>query len=294
MNTKNLKKARLILIIYLIATLLLLFFGYSVQKPTLTQQEFPFTITYTYQGEIKTISDVYVGEYVRRAKYLGDDSVVWNGYIKDHNRLEADFYRIAELEGQAFSINLNIEPGHLMGDPDYADFVCEPAAVYHCFDGMNDITVTDPAELDALGFSVLSWEYPEPIENSFSFGGISLSSEAAVYTAVIALAALLACMILIKRDREIIVYGKMDKAAIVLNFLIAIGAFPFILIISVLSEIVADVSIWQQILYFVPALTLLGLALSVTGRRLGRRNLGFWSQFAGPLIFVLLIFIVQP
>lgn len=289
---KNCRKAKIIFIIYLIATLGLLFLGYSVQEPKVAQQEFPFTITYSYQGETKTISDVYVGEYVRRAKYLGDDSVAWYGYIKDHDRLESDFYRIAELDGQVFSINLNIVPGYLMGDPKYADSVCRPTGAYHGFDGTNDITVTDPAELAQLGLSIVSWEYPESIENAFSFGGISLSSEATMYTATIAIAALLACMILIKRDKEI-VYSKMDKVSIVLNFLIAIVAFPFIFMVSVLSEIVADTSVWQQLLYFAPALTVLGIGASVTLRRLGYKRIGFWSQFAGPVVFALLILIVN-
>ena len=293
MNTKNLKKAKIIFVIYLIATLALLFLGYSVQKPKVAQQEFPFTITYSYQGETQTISDVYIGEYVRSAKYLGDDSLAWYGYIKDHNRLESDYYRIAELDGQIFSINLNIEPGYLMGDPKYADSVCQPTGACHSFDGTNDITVTDPGELAKLGFSIVNWEYPEPIENTFSFGGISLSSEAAMYTAIIAIAALLSCMILVKKDKET-VYRKMDKLAIVLNFLIAIMAFPFIFMVSVLSEIVADTSIWQQILYLTPALTVLGIGASVALRRLGCKRTGFWSQFAGPLIFALLILIVNP
>ena len=293
MYAKNLKKAKIILVVYLIATLALLFLGYSVQMPRVAQQEFPFTITYSYQGETQTISDIYVGEYVRTAKYLGDDSLAWYGYIKDHNRLESNFYRIGEIDGKAFSINLNIEPGYFMGDPKYADSECQPSGVYHSFDGTNDITVTDPAELEKLGFSIVSWEYPEPIENAVSFGGISLSSEATMYTAFIAIAALLACMILIKKDKDI-VYGKLDKISIVLNFLIAIVAFPFILIVSALSEIVADTSIGQQFLYFTPALTVLGIGASVTLRRLGCKRIGFWSQFAGPVIFALLILIVNP
>lgn len=288
MTTKNFKKAQLILVLYLIATLALLFLGYSVQKPKIAQQEFPFTITYSYQGETQTISDVYVGEHVRGAKYLGDDSVAWYGYIKDHDRLESDFYRIGEVDGQAFFINLNMEPGYLMGDPKYAGSVCQPSGAYHGFDGTNEITVTDPAELAQLGLSIVSWEYPEPIENRFSFGGISLSSEATMYTAIIAIVALLACMILIKKDKEI-VYRKMDKVSIVLNFLIAIVVFPFIFMVSALSEIVADTSIWQQILYFAPALTVLGIGASVTLRRLGCKRIGFWSQFAGPVVFALII-----
>ena len=284
MKTKNLRIAKIILAIYLIATLALLFLGYSVQKPKVVKQEFPFTITYSYQGKTETISDVYVGEYVRAAKYLGDDDLVWYGYIKDHNRLESDFYRIGELDDQAFSINLNIEPGYLMGDPKYADSLCRPSGVYHGFDGTNDIRVTDPVELAQLGLSIVSWEYPVPIENDFSFGGISLSSEATIYTAAIAMAALLACMILTKKDREM-VYGKTDKASVVLNFLIVIVAFPFIFMVSVLSEIVADASIWQQILYLTPALTVVGVAASVVLRRCGYGKQGLFIQFLGPVLF---------
>ena len=99
MHQKNRKKATIILVVYLIATLALLFLGYSVRQPQVARQEFPFTVTYSYQGETKTISAVYVGEYSRSAKYLGDDSITWYGYIKDHNRLESDFYRIGELDG---------------------------------------------------------------------------------------------------------------------------------------------------------------------------------------------------
>ena len=292
MNTKNLRKAKIILAVYLLATLTLLLLGYSVRKPEVTQQEFPFTVTYSYQGETKTISDVFVGEYVRTAKYLGDDSVIWYGYIQDHNRLESDFYRVGETDGQTFSINLNLEPGYLMGDPRYADSVCQPSGVCHSFDGTNDVTVTDPDELAQFGLSIVSWDYPEPIENTFSFGGISLSSEASFYTAAIAIAALLACMVVIKKDREI-VYRKLDKVSTVLNFLIVIVAFPFIFMVSALSEIVADVSLWQQILYATPALTVLGVAASVALRRCGYGKRSLFIQFAGPILFVIEILILS-
>lgn len=293
MNRKSLKTALLILAVYLVATLSLLFLGYSVRMPAVARQEFPFTVTYSCQGEIKTISGVYVGEYIRSPKYLEDQSVYWNGYIKDHNRLESDFYRVAELDGAAFFINLNIEPGYLMGDPAYAGAVCQPSGACLGFDGANEIAVRDPGELERMGFSIVNWEYPEPIENTFRFGGLSLSSEASVYTAILAAAALLACLILVKKDREM-VRSKMDTASIVLNFLIAFTAFPFILMTSVLSEILADTSVWQQLLYLSPALTILGIGTSVTARRLGCRRIGFWSQFTGIVIFALLVIFVDP
>lgn len=291
MKAKNIRRAKIILVLYLIATLALLLLGYSVQKPKVARQEFPFTITYSYQGITETISDVYVGEYVRRAKYLADDSLAWHGYIQDHNRLESDFYRIGEHDGQAFSINLNMVPEYLMGDPKYADSVCQPSGVCHSFDGTNDIMVTDPEELAQLGLSIVSWEYPEPIENTFSFGGISLSSEATIYTAAIAVAALLACMILVKKDREIM-YRKMDKFSVALNFLIAIVAFPFIFMVSALSEIVADTSVWQQALYMTPALTVLGIVASVVLRRCGYGKGSLFIQFLGPILFAVTLLAV--
>ena len=180
-----------------------------------------------------------------------------------------------------------------MGDPKFAGSVCQPTGVCHSFDGTNEITVTDPAELEKLGFSIVNWEYPKPIENAFSFGGISLSSEATIYTAVIAVLALLACMILIKKDKEL-TYGTLDKISILLNILVIVIGFPFILIVSSLSEILAEVSSIQQLLYFSPALTVIGIAASVTLRRMGHKNLGFLIQFAGPAVFALSILIENP
>lgn len=288
MKAKNQMKARIIFGVYFAATLILLLSCYCVQKPAVQQKEFPFTITYSYQGNTRTISDVYVGEYVRTAKYIGDEPTAWYGYIKDRNRLEADYYRIAEENGQTYAINLNIEPGFLMGDPRYADAVCQPNAVYQSSDGTNSIEVTDPAELEQMGFSIVGWEYPQPVANSFSFGGLSMSSEATMLTAALAVVALLACVFAIKRRRRA-AYSVMDKVSIVLNFLLAIVAFPFILVASALSEIVADASALQQLLYLAPALTALGIAESVTMRRMGHMYVSFFVQFAGPAVFGLVL-----
>ena len=288
MKTNNRLKAWIIFGVYMAATCALLIFGYSVQTPAVKQSEFPFTVTYSYQGKTETISDVYVAEYSPTAKYIGDDPVTWFGYVKDKDRLEPDYYTIAETDEQAFSINLNIEPGYLMGDPSYSASVCEPGTQFNSCAEEEYVTITDAAQLEQMGFCIISWEYPAPIENTFSFGGISLSSEAVIYTAAVAAAALLACVIFIKRDRAL-EYGMLDKISIVLNFLIAIFVFPFILIASALSEIVADASALQQLLYLAPALTAIGIAASVTLRRMRYKQISFWVQFAGPAVFGLVL-----
>lgn len=292
MKAKNSLKAKIIFGVYLIATLALLFLGYSVQMPKIAQQEFPFTITYTYEGKTETLSEVYVAEYVRAEKYIGDDSLTWFGYIKDHNRLEMDYITIDEQIGKSFAINLHMDPGYLMGDPADAEAVCLPEAVYYTFDGTNDNVVTDPAELAELGIVLVDWDYPAPIVNTFSYGGISLSSQGAMLTAAIAVAALLVCMIGIKKDPEY-AYGKLDKASVVVNFLVAIVALPFVLIVAMLSEIVSNASVWQQLLYLTPAMTAIGVAVSVTLRRTGYKTMGFWCQWIGPVIFGLLILLTS-
>lgn len=283
---KNKLRIWIVLGLYLVATLALLLLGYSVQKPVVDKQEFPFSITYRYQGETKTISDVYVVEYERTAKYIGDNNVCWYGYIKDHDQMQADYYRVVDLENTLFAINVNFVPEYFMGDPAFAQTQCAPSADYHHFDGVEEIYVTDPAELEQLGFSLVSWEYPTPIENSFTYGGISLSSEATMYCALLAVLALVACMILVKKDPEL-TYSGLDKFSIVMNFLVAFVVFPFILIASALTEIVADASFGQQILYLSPAVTAIGIAASVVLRRLGRKYVSLAIQFAGPVVFAL-------
>ncbi len=286
MKKKNQAKALWIFGIYLVATCALLFLGYGVQKPAVTRQEFPFTITYTFQGKTETISDIYVGEYSPHEKYLGDRSIAWYGYVEDRNRLESDFYRIGESEGNFFSINLNILPGYLMGDPSYADSSFSPTGVCHSSDGVNDTRITDPAELEQLGLSIVSWDYPDPIENSFSFGGLSLSSEAAILTTILAVCACIACIILIKKDKRL-TCSALDKISVVLNFLNGLILFPFILVVGIFIEIVADTTFLYQVLYLSPAVTALGIALSVTLRRMGRKHISFWIQFVGPIVFAL-------
>ena len=284
------RKALLILGIYLLATLALLFGGYSVREPAVKMQEFPFTITYTYRGSTRTIEEVYVAEYSRNDQYIGDDDITWYGYVRDWNRLESDYCRVVEEEGRTFFINLNIEPGYLMGDPDYADAVIAPSGVSFDTTVDSDMGLTDPEELEKLGFTIDGYDYPEPIENRFRWGGISLSSQATMFTAALSAAALVACLILIRREPGV-TYGILDKLSIGLNFLVAIIAFPFILITSVLSEILSDATAWQQLLYLAPAITVLGIAASVVLRRMGHKVVSFVIQFLGPVIFALTVWI---
>ena len=186
------------------------------------------------------------------------------------------------------SIDLNLEPGWLMGDSDYAGVTCAPSGLaIRLADGHR---ITEPEELEALGFRLEGWVYPQPLENRFSFGGFSLSSEAVLYTSAIALVSLLLCLAFVEKD--LAQPGSwMNKIGIVLNLLVAVAAFPFMLIVATLSEILGDTSVLQQLLYLTPALTLAGVGASVVLRRRGYALPGLLIQFIGPAVFALAVLI---
>ena len=282
------RAAWIILALHLSATALLLCFGYGIQKPAVQKQEFPFTITYTYQGQQTTISEVYVAEFSPFAKYLGDKSLGWFGYRLDQDRLESDFIRIAQNDTHAFSIDLNLEPGWLMGD--LADADCAPSGLaIRLEDGTR---ITDPEALEQLGFRLESWTYPQPIENRFSFGGFSLSSEAVLYTSAIAIVSLVLCLIFVKKDRQQM-GGALNKLGIALELLVIAVAFPFMLILSTLSEILGDTSALQQLLYLTPAMTVTGVGASMVLRRRGYALPGLLILLIGPVLFALAVLIGQ-
>ena len=282
------RAAWIILALHLSATALLLCFGYGIQKPAVQKQEFPFTITYTYQGQQQTISEVYVAEYSPFAKYLGDRPLAWFGYRLDQDRLESDFIRIAQNDTHAFSIDLNLEPGWLMGD--LADADCAPSGMAIRLD--DGTRITDPGQLEQLGFRLDSWTYPQPIENRFSFGGFSLSSEAVLYTSAIAIVSLVLCLIFVKKDRAQM-GGALNKLGIALELLVIAVAFPFMLILSTLSEILGDTSALQQLLYLTPAMTVTGVGASMVLRRRGYALPGLLILLIGPVLFALAVLIGQ-
>ena len=282
------RAAWIILALHLSATALLLCFGYGIQKPAVQKQEFPFTITHTYQGQQQTISEVYVAQYSPFAKYLGDRPLGWFGYRLDQDRLESDFIRIAQDDTHAFSIDLNLDPGWLMGD--LADADCAPSGLaIRLEDGTR---ITDPEALEQLGFRLEGWTYPQPIENRFSFGGFSLSSEAVLYTSAIAIVSLVLCLIFVKKDRAQM-GGALNKLGIALELLVIAVAFPFMLILSTLSEILGDTSALQQLLYLTPAMTVTGVGASVVLRRRGYALPGLLMLLIGPVLFALTVLIGQ-
>ena len=67
---------------------------------------------------------------------------------------------------------------------------------------------------------------------------------------------------------------------------------PFLAIMAMLTDIIgSDGDFWQQIIYLVPTISLLSIAVSVTLRRRGYSKSGFIVQLIGPAIFIIIYFL---
>jgi hypothetical protein len=91
-----------------------------------------------------------------------------------------------------------------MGDPEYDyfdDTAYEPLLAYS-----NWATgeTAEGLELPEHGAKIISWELPEPIENSFKFSHLAHMSGADVFPfMLIAFLAMIAMMIFVKRDKTV-------------------------------------------------------------------------------------------
>lgn len=282
------------MIAYIIATVL---FCYTT-KPEISMGEFPFSITYEYKGEIKTLSGVFQCEYAGSNTVQGEHNRYWNGETKYDNPENVENPNLVDQNDEmqtTLAIYENMYAGYFMGDPLYEDYYqeygfegIEPYIEY--YDYKNDISLNDENRdeiLSAIGFKIIDFTYAEPIDNSFSFTGIKYEADNVIIFSVILLVFFLLCLIFVSRNKEY-QYSKLDKFGILLNFLVAIFAVPFICVVCMLFGIVeSNVELINQITYNIPSITILCLALSVVFRRKGFSKTGFFIQFGGIVLFVL-------
>jgi hypothetical protein len=133
--------------------------------------EFPFSVTYEFNGEIKTVSGVYVCEYKGTSWALdGGHHRDWNGYIKD-GKVEETIEIGATDNGGKVALYLDLYPDYFMDD--YNMEVYDVPAPYiqiksYSEDGGMSV-IYDPNEVKELcGARIISYEYDAPVQNSFS------------------------------------------------------------------------------------------------------------------------------
>ena len=287
MKIKDLKIPVMILVIGLILSLAACLAANIVLTPTVSEHDFHYTVTYELNGETKTLEGVYQCKYdgysegnnPRDRYYVGE-------YTVDGQSTLAHSYTIARKDGAELYIVTLFNDYYLMGDrknEGYEPFLAEPYLEAVDKEGYPYDETNMPSEFTA---EIISWEYPEPIENTFVFSGFSiLHAGSMVAMLIVGVLVMIACVVFVKRDKTV-PYKVLDQISVVLNYLICFGAIPLITFLTALLPLtMSEDGLLYQIYLCLPALTAFTIAASIALRRKGFTKTGFFIQFAGPVLF---------
>ena len=288
MKTNNLRIPALILTIGLVLSLVVCLFANVIMTPAITEHDFKYSVTYKLCGETKTLEGIYKCSY--KGFEQGEnprDRYYTEEYTVDGQTTLSHTYTIAQKDGAELYIVTLLDAYYLMNDTESAEyemFLEDPYLEAVDKEGNPYDETNMPSEFAA---EIISWEYPEPIENKFTFGGFALMhAESMVAMLVVGLLTVLACVIFVKKDTSL-AYNVLDTFSIVLNFAICILAIPFITITSAFFQLtISTDDVFYQVYMCIPAFTAFAVAASIALRRKGFRKTGFFIQLAGPVIYI--------
>lgn len=291
MKNKKLFLPAVILSVAIVATVVYSVISSIAFKPTVTEGEFPFSITYELDGERVTIEDVYKVHYVRNDGYADTKSRVYAGELKSSGE-DDTLYTLKKDENTRVELWTHFYADYLMGDSEYDYFddeAFEPRIYYY---DAEEIEYQDEETLAAQGVKLISFEYPTPIKNSLTFSHFVFpESEVLFPSIIIAFLAWIATLIFVKKDKEYI-RKPINIITIVFNFIIGLVVLPFFTIIAGLLSALGDIgNIMNLLQYLLPALTLLGITASIGLRRKLYGKSALIVQFISPAIFAVIVII---
>ena len=288
---KKLRLSAIIIAIGLVIAVAAHFLTSMCKMPTVTEQDFAYSVTYKLDGETKTLNGVYTCSFSRFGNNGIDplDRYYSGEYTVDGVTTDSRTYTIAQKDGTELYIVMSFNDCYLMGDTkndSYSESIRAPQLEAKDEEGNQYGETELPDTFDA---EIVSWEYPEPIENTFvfaKFSGLHATGMAAML--LVGLLTLIACIIFVKKD-ETVVYCVLDKIGILLNFAVVMVALPIIFLSAWLIQAFPTGPDWIYQAYLcVPQIIPFTLAASVSLRRKGFSKIGFIIQFFGPAILIIL------
>ena len=292
MKNKKLFLPAIIFSVAILVSALYLFISSIALKPTVTEGEFPFSITYELDGEKVTIKDVYQVKYVKNDK---DDNHKGRVYVGKRLSTGEDNTSgvLKQDEKSRIELYTHLYSDYLMGDPEYDDYfddkAFEPIIYYY---DENETEYHDAETLAAQGVKLISFEYPTPIENSFVFSHFAYFTGASVLPMLlIAVLALIATFIFVRKEKEL-KYKAVDVISILLNWIIGTVYMGFVTLLALFIGVEGvGPELFYQIMYFIPAISLLCIAASVALRRKGYGKSSLITTLIGPIIFALYLLV---
>ena len=288
MRSKRLFLPTIILIAALVMTMVSVLIAGIALKPEITESEFPFSITYELDGETITINDVY------KVRYEEDKTYKHRMYVGEicDKKEDNTYYTLKKEETGRIELWTHFYADYLMGDPEYDYFddeAFEPRIYYY---DVNETEFHDEETLLKHGVKLVSFEYPEPIENSLSFSHFVFPESEVIFPSIIiAFVAWIVTLIFVKKDKEYI-RKPINIITIVFNFIVGLVVLPFFTIIAGLLSALGDIgNIMNLLQYLLPALTLLGITASIGLRRKLYCKSALIVQFISPAIFAVIMII---
>ena len=265
---------------------------YQCKKtPAVTNHDFDFSITYKLDGETKTINGVYGSRFTG----FGANGVdplcrYYEGTYTVEGETDGDrCFTISEKDGYTLYIVALLNDSYLFGDVENDSYESgheEPTLEAEDKDGNQYDETNLPDVFDA---EIVSFEYPEPVENTFRFSGFSgLHAVSTGVMILVGILTLILCMIFVKKG-EGVEYRILDKFGIALNFAAMLFVLPIIYIAAVFVQAYKVGPDWLYQAYLcIPQIIPFSIAASVSLRRKGFRKIGFFIQFLPIVIEVLL------
>lgn len=293
MKKNGLKVPAIILSVGLILCIVVSMLTGIIKAPVITEHDFPYSVTYTLNGETKTYEGVYRCQFTSTGKGIDPLERYYEGtYLKLSFESHPATYTIAEKDGLELGIVTIFNNNYLMGDtkgvPE-ATFTYDP---YLAVMDEQGIEYDDPETLSKFDAQLISWELPQPVENSFKFVKFSHLHDTSMFAMlVVGILAIIACMIFVKRDKTI-PYKALDKISIVVNFIVVLVVIPIATGAIWFSQIIASGSEFSfQLMLCIPVFTAFTVAASVSLRRKGYTKEGFFVQLVTPAMIALLVFL---
>ena len=164
------KKMKLFICVVLVVMLTTLFSGClaKVPLPKIKEGRFDFSITCEIKGEEKTFSGVYVCKYNGAYKTLVGEGIYWKGYVENDNN--GGVIPIQTNEDGVIYIDLHFVPEYFMNDPDAICYDVPAPTLYMVYHSDNPDEASYATEEEVVakyGVRIISYNYADPIENSF-------------------------------------------------------------------------------------------------------------------------------
>ena len=287
MNIKRMTLPIIFIVIGLVASVVLCLFTCVLKVPTITEAEFNYSVTYKLNGEIKTFEGVYKCSFVGFSDGVDPLQRVYHGEYADYGlATHSHSYTIAKENGFDICISTRFNDSYLMNDTKndyYIASLPEPKVYFYDEEG---IAYDEEEMLNKFNVEIISWEYPEPVQNTFVFAGFSIlhsdSMIAMIWAGVFAIAA---CVLFVKKDKTIS-YKPLDKISTVFNFIIGFAGIPLAtLLIGLMPLAVDSGALIYQIFLCLPVCTAFTIAASIALRRKGFSKSGFFVQLVCPAFF---------